>query len=100
MAAKPQRLPKKYDRADCDLATCHHCQKSTATRFVFQHLCDTKNEDGYVAKVTWEVPAYVLKTDKKKSFKWKCPVCNHSDAGAPVLIKCGECGRVVKATQT
>jgi len=93
--AKPQRLPKKYDKTDCDLTACPSC-KSTATRFVFQHLCDTKKEDGYVAKFTWEVPAYVGRSDKKP-LKWKCPLCNDNAAVAPVLIKCGECGRTVKA---
>jgi hypothetical protein len=95
--AKPQRLPKKYDKVDCDLATCPSCQKSMATRYVFQHLCDTNKEDGHLAKFTWEVPAYVGKSDKKP-LKWKCPLCKGDDAVAPVLIKCGECGRIVKVT--
>jgi hypothetical protein len=94
--AKPQRLPKGHDKADCELATCPgpNCE-STATRFVFQHLCGTEKKAGHLAKFTWEVPAYVHKNDKKP-YKWKCPLCNEKDV-APVLLKCGECGRTAKS---
>ncbi len=95
-AATAQHLPKSVKPSDCVLAPCPECH-STATRFVFQHLCDTKKEDGYVAKVTWEVPAYVCtKGDKKAPYKWKCPVCNDNKNHELVLIKCGGCGRTAK----
>jgi len=93
MPAKTQHLPKSHLPADCELRPCPECA-STATRFVFQHLCDTKKEVGHLAKVTWEVPAYTHKSDSKP-YKWRCPVCNGQEHEV-ALLKCGNCGRIVR----
>jgi hypothetical protein len=92
--ATPQHLPEKAKPAGCVLMPCPKCE-NTATRFVFQHLCDDKKEKGHLGVVTLEVPAYVDEKEKKHPHKWKCPVCN-GKAFDVVAVVCGECTRSTK----
>jgi len=99
MAAKPKKLPKKYEPTGatelwkCTTPGC----PSNATRAVYQHCHQHEagpDEKDCDAMFTWEVPAYV--DSQGKLCKMRCPLCNAKEV-TPVLVKCGECRRIVKA---
>ena len=74
----------KHRPPDSVKTACAKCD-SEATRAVYQHNCNP-------GMVTWELPAYG--TGKKQApVKWACPLCK-TDCAA-VLVKCGNCGRIV-----
>ena len=77
-------LPPDAVKKACD--TCH----SEATRAVYQHNCNP-------AVVKWEIPAY-NHAKGQTLIRWACPLCKEEQA--PVLIKCGDCGRIVRALKT
>ena len=92
MAEKPKATVKDLERhrpPDTVRKACAACH-SEATRAVYQHNCNP-------AVVIWEIPAYNRGKDQTP-VKWPCPLCK--EELAPVLIKCGNCGRIVRAPQT
>jgi hypothetical protein len=96
MAAKPKKLPKKYEPNDATALWKCSCGND-ATRAVYQHCHQHEagpNEKDCDAMFTWEIPAYV--DSHGKLCKMRCPLCNDKDV-APVLVKCGDCRRIVKA---
>lgn len=89
MAVKPKAAVKdlqKHRPPNTVRRECAACQ-SQATRAVYQHNCNP-------AVVTWEIPAYSREKDQAL-MTWPCPLCKVECAA--VLIKCGDCGRTVKA---
>ena len=94
--ATPKRFPKEYEPAGAQLWKCTQegCG-STATRAVYQHGHKSEDTSDGGAMITWETPAYV--DANGKLHKWPCPLCKKELA--PVLIKCGNCRRIVKTPQ-
>ncbi|GEM_PF-2105562 len=101
MGAGAKKFPKKHEPAGAQAPwTCTNCH-STATRAVYQH-CHKEDaepdEKDCEAMFTWEVPAYI---DKNGALlKWKCPTHGCNEAVAAKLVKCGNCGQIIRAPQS